>query len=273
MESNPLGIAAWFHRGVDFRDRFKMIRDAGFDTTCIWWEDKDESRKKLRDGVPEVVRAEGLSLDNIHVPYHWAPGLWSADRAERLKAVAKHVSWVADCGRHDVPRMVMHLVLGTKDPWAIEDGLDSMLRIVESGEEHGVTVAIENTRCAKRIGLILERIPSSRLALCFDSGHDLLYSPAPIQLVSDWGLRLATTHFSDTDGRRDYHWLPGKGRVDFEAIARAMASQGYEGTLMIESVSRDSEADAAAYLESARRSLVAIRKTMATGLALDLGAA
>ena len=273
MKSNPLGIAAWFHRGVHLLDRFKMMRDAGFDTTCVWWEERDESRKKLRDRVPGLVRASELSLDNIHVPYDWAPGLWSADREARLEAVAKHVSWVEDCGRHGVPRMVMHLVLGTKDPWRLEDGLDSMLRIVEAGEEHSVTVAIENTRCAERIGAILNQIPSSRLGLCFDSAHDLLYSPAPVQLLSTWGHRLTATHFSDTDGRRDYHWLPGKGCVDFEAVARSMASHEYEGSLMIESVSREGEAEASAYLESARRSLVAIRETMATGLALDLGAA
>lgn len=273
MDSNPLGIASWFHRAVPFCDRFKMMRDAGFDTTCIWWEDKDESRKRLRDCVPDAVRAAGLSLDNIHVPYHWAPGLWSANRAARLEAVAKHASWVEDCARHGIPRMVMHLVLGTKDPWRLEDGLDSMLRIVEAGEEHGVTVAIENTRCAERIDAILSQIPSSRLGLCFDSAHDLLYSPAPLQMLSAWGHRLTATHFSDTDGRRDYHWLPGKGRVDFETVAQSMATHGYEGSLMIESVSRDGEAEAGAYLESARRSLVAIRETMATGLALDLGAA
>ncbi|MDP7638745.1 MAG: sugar phosphate isomerase/epimerase family protein, partial [Candidatus Hydrogenedentes bacterium] len=251
----------------------KLMRDAGFDATCIWWEDTDESRKRLRDRVPEMVRADGLSLDNIHVPYDWTPGLWSVDRAARTAAVAKHVSWVEDCGRHGIPRMVMHLVLGAKDPWRIEDGLDSVLRIVEAAEERGVTVAIENTRCVERIDAILDLIPSPHLGLCFDSAHDLLYSPAPLELLSTWGHRLAATHFSDTDGRRDYHWSPGEGRVDFEAIAQSMASHGYEGSLVIESVSRGGEGDAKAYLESARERLVAIREAMAARFTLDLGAA
>ena len=273
MDSNALGIAAWFHRGVQFLDRFKMMRDAGFDTTCLWWEEKNERGREFRDRAPEIVRAAGLTLDNIHVPYDWAAKLWSANGPTRLEAVAKHVSWVEDCGRHGVARMVMHLVLGTKDPWRLEDGLDSMLRIVEAGEKHGVTVAIENTRCAERIDLILDRIPSFRLGLCFDSAHDLLYSPEPLDLLSSLGHRLTATHFSDTDGRRDYHWLPGKGCVDFESIARTLGSQRYDGSLMIESVSREDATQAPAYLEAARGGLLAMRDAMRLEQPLDTGAA
>ena len=47
------------------------------------------------------------------------------------------------------------------------------------------------------------------------------------------GNRLVTTHFSDTDGRMDRHFLPGDGVIDWTAVAAAFP-KSYTGPLILE---------------------------------------
>ena len=235
-----LGIYLPRPAGVRFADRMAMIRDAGFGATCLWWEDEHESARRLRDLAPDIVRANGLLLDNIHVPYRACNGLWSLNGAEREAAVAKHVSWVEDCARHDVSTMVMHATMGLEPPAVSEQGVDSFRRIVGAGEALGVTIAVENTRSVGHLSVLFEAISSTRLGLCFDTAHDRLYGSPPLSLLAAHGDRLVTTHFSDTDGKRDYHWVPGAGTTDFAAVMDAFPV-GFSGPYLLEVVPKNRE--------------------------------
>ena len=82
---------------------------------------------------------------------------------------------------------------------------------------------------------MFQALPSKNLGLCFDTSHDFLYADPPLQLLKDWGHRLVTTHFSDTDGRRDYHWLPGEGSIDFNSVGEHFP-ESYTGCHMLEVV-------------------------------------
>jgi sugar phosphate isomerase/epimerase len=246
-----LGLYAWFGLPVPILDRIAMIRDAGFESTALWWEEDDERRRRLRHLVPDLVRRSGLHIDNLHAPYAGCNTLWSANPIDREAMVHRHIGWVEDCGRHDVDTLVMHVTQGTGTPPPNTFGLDSLRRIVEAGEASGVTIAIENTRSAIHIEWLLERIPSPRLGLCYDSSHDWLYSETPGDLLLRWGSRIVATHFSDTDGRRDQHWLPQLGVIDFHTIRSAGPWPTFGGCFMLEVVPKDRKQSAADFLHDA----------------------
>ena len=243
--------------GVPFADRMAIIRDAGFGWTCLWWEEERPEARPMRHLAPDLVRKHGLNLDNIHVPYRWCNDLWNPKDGRRRAAVARHIGWVDDCRRHDIPILVMHVTMGKRLPPPNALGLDSLRRIVDAAETAGVTVAIENTRSARHIEALFHAIPSSRLGLCFDTSHDLLYGLPPLQILKDWGHRLAATHFSDTNGKRDYHWLPGAGIVDFEAIA-AHWPESYTGCYMLEVAPTPREESLADFLSKAHESAITL---------------
>lgn len=253
-----LGIYVASRGTVPFADRMAMIRDAGFVSTCLWWEEENSEARRLRHFAPYVVRRCGLHVDNIHVPYRRCEDLWSLDRTVRAAIVEQHLSWIDDCRRHEIPMLVMHVVLGTRTP-PNGQGIDSMQRIVAAAEDAGVTVAIENTRSPGHVEALLEAIPSPLLGLCFDTSHDLLYGDPPVQLLKDWGHRLAATHLSDTDGKRDYHWLPGEGIIDFETIA-AHLPESYGGCYMLEVAPTPREAPLSEFLSDAYESALSMSR-------------
>lgn len=246
-----LGLFAWFGVPIPFVERMSLIRDAGFEATSLWWEEDDETRRRLRDLAPDIVRNAGLHLDNLHAPYAGCNALWSDNATERLAMIDRHLGWVEDCARHDVPMLVMHVTQGNTVAPPNAHGLDSMRRIVSAAEKRDLRIAIENTRGEQHIHWILDQIDNPALGLCYDSSHDWLYAADPVALLSRWGHRVMTTHLSDTDGRRDRHWLPGEGAVDFERIAAQPAWQQYAGTCLLEVVPKDRSEDVRGFLARA----------------------
>ena len=256
MERARLGIYAGFGFSVPFKERLSLIREAGFGATAIWWEEKNPRIRALRHQAPDMIRRTGLFLDNIHVPYFACRDLWSPHADERADAVAMHRLWLDDCARHDIPRMVMHVSLGTSTPEPTSRGLDSFIRLVEHAAHAGISIAIENTREERYIDYLLNGIDCETLTLCFDTSHDRLYAPEQGGLLARWRHRLSALHLSDTDGRRDQHWLPGEGVIDFAALQHHW-DDGFDGVYMLECVPRDRNEDPRAFLARAYTSLAA----------------
>lgn len=254
MDRLRLGIYAGFGFHVPFEERLALIREAGFGATAIWWEEKNPRIRAIRDRAPDLIRKAGLFLDNIHVPYYACRELWSPDAAERADAVSLHLGWIDDCARHAIPRMVMHVSLGTSTPAPGPAGLDSFERLTERAAASGIGLAIENTHQDAYVDVLLDRIDNPALQLCFDSSHDRLYAQTPGSLLDRWQSRLTALHLSDTDGRRDRHWLPGEGVVDF-GLLRPNWEESYEGVYMLECVPKDRNEDPARFLARAYDSL------------------
>ena len=252
-----MGIFAWFGIRIPFADRMRMIRDAGFQATSLWWEQDDPSWRRLCQDMPDMARSAGLFLDNAHVPFRRCGALWSPRESERRAAVDEHIAWVEDCARHRIPRMVMHVTSSHRPPAPDGFGLESLRRILDAAEDLEVELVIENTRSSAHIDHLLEAFDSPALRLCYDSGHDALHAERPMDLLRAWGHRLGGLHLSDTDGRLDRHWIPGEGIVDFEALARAFPWRTYSGTHLLEVVPRDPEEPPAAFLNRAHDHLAA----------------
>jgi sugar phosphate isomerase/epimerase len=249
-QPNRLGICAWCRIAAGFPERMPLFRDAGFEAISIWWEERFDHARRLRHVAPEIARRAGLIPESIHVPYTWADDLWSDEPARRREAVALHRSWVRDCARHEVPILVMHAATAPSLPVSFR-GVDSLWRIMDTAHSCGVTVALENTRCLKHLDMLLDTIPSERLGLCYDVSHDRLFASPRGKLLGRWSHRIVTTHWNDTDGRRDQHWLPGEGVVDHDGVAADLGLAVYRGAIMVESVPRDPTVRAFVFLRRA----------------------
>jgi sugar phosphate isomerase/epimerase len=146
----------------------------------------------------------------------------------------KHLAWLDDCARHEIPKMVMHLSQGPSPPGPNEQGFAVVNQIVKTAEEKNVILAVENIRSAEHLDFVFSRIDSPNLAFCYDSSHDFLWSRQPCELLNKWAGRLVTTHLSDNDGQEDRHWLPGTGIVDWQKVGSGFPIGTYTGPLMLE---------------------------------------
>jgi len=243
-----------FH--VPFKDRLQQIYDAGFRSTSFWWEADREPGKTLIHTVPRIIRDIGLRLDHIHVPYRHCAHLWSDNDDKRNAMLERHVEWLQDCHRHSIPTMVMHCTQGPATPRPNKYGLEAFENLITLAEKAGVNVAVENMRHPEHLDFLFETIESPRLGLCYDASHDWLYNDEPGSLLEKWGHRIITTHLADTNGKRDLHWLPGKGVVDFGLIQKALDRSKYGGDYMLEVTTRDKESPLEPFIAEAYQSLV-----------------
>jgi sugar phosphate isomerase/epimerase len=263
--NRPLGMHLSFARTASLPERLRVLKDAGFDSTALWWEERRPEIRAIRDRVPEIVRVAGLEIDHLHAPYFACNELSSTDANERRAAFDLHRGWVADCARHGIPRLVMHVTRGRSVPLPDAGAVDDFRRLVDFAEADGVTLAIENTHAPSHLHLLFEHIDSPALRLCYDVAHDRLHSDAPLTLLRRWRDRLAVMHVSDTDGRRDWHWLPGDGNTDFEAVGSCF-NQAYAGPLMLESMLREDE-PAREFACRAYAAAVRVREALHSGCA------
>lgn len=229
----PVGIFSWFGFVLPFEDRIRLIKEAGFTATAIWWEDEEEPYPMKKEDMPFLVRQMGLKIDNIHVPFCDANALWSADEAKRKAMVERHIQWLTDCRQFHIPRMVMHLSEGDNPPSSNDYGLQSMETLVQAAERLGVTLAIENTISRDNVPFLLQGIRSENLGFCFDSSHHRLREQDDYQLLTTYGERMVTTHLSDNDGLLDRHWLPGLGIIDWTNVLKSFPKE-YQGCFLLE---------------------------------------
>ena len=228
------GIFSWFGWVMPLPKRLELIRQAGFTSTSLWWEDEIGTPPIDRPTMAALVRDYGLNLDNVHVPYDDIDDLWSEDKSCRNNIVDRHLKWIDELAQCSIPIMVMHIMDHYYPPLPNQYGLESSGQIVAAAREAGILIAIENTGDVGLIDYVLTHIESDHLGFCYDSSHDWLYSVKKARILDKWGHRLLCTHLSDNDGKRDRHWLPGQGNIDWQLIRRFLPPNNYRGTIALE---------------------------------------
>jgi sugar phosphate isomerase/epimerase len=230
---NKLGIFSWFGFVLPLPERLKLIKEAGFNATTLWWEDEIGSPCIKKDHMPNIVRDSGLVLENIHIPYDNCDYLWSEHKPSRDAIVNNYIIWLNDCAKYNIPIMVMHITDSLNLPCPNQYGMDSISRLIKVAEDLGVVIAIENTGREDYISFVLSEIQSKNLGFCYDSSHNHIYSKNDLTLLEQFANCIVTTHLSDNDGNKDRHWLPGEGIIDWNKLTNAFPNL-YNGYLTLE---------------------------------------
>lgn len=233
-QCTPFGIFSWFGWVLPLPERLDLIRKAGFASTSLWWEDEIGFPAIGKVAMADLVRASGLHLENVHVPYDRVDDLWSESNSCRNGIVNQYLLWIDEFVHYNIPIMVMHIMDHFYPPLPNERGLESIRRIVAAAQQAGIMIAIENTGDIGLIDYVLAHIESKHLGFCYDSSHDWLYSTDKGMILNKWGHRLLSTHLADNDGELDRHWLPGEGIVDWQLIRRLLPPDDYSGAISLE---------------------------------------
>jgi sugar phosphate isomerase/epimerase len=81
---------------------------------------------------------------------------------------------------------------------------------------------------------LIEQVQSPALGMNLDPSHLFPLGELPHAVVYQLRERIMHCHFSDNDGLTNVHWRPGKGKIDWEALLRALNEVGYDGIISIE---------------------------------------
>lgn len=231
-------IYDWFGYELAIKDRYRFIKEAGFDGVLLWWSDgfgRDSlGRNDYRNG-PQIAREAGLFIENIHTPVQNQNNLW-LDNLDGEALTDCYLQCIEDCAQFEIPTMVVHLP-SEKHPYNAL-GMNRIKRITEKAEHLGVNVALENLRNLSNLSYVMEQVDSLRIGFCYDCGHHYHYYPSK-DLLSMYGSRLMALHLHDDGGNYGQHRLPFDGTIDWATAMKKIAKTGYSGATAIEAMNWD----------------------------------
>jgi len=222
-------IYDWFGYELPIKERYRLIKDTGFDGVLLWWSEY-LNRGEYRKG-PQMIREAGLFIENIHTPFQVQNSIW-LDNLDGEAAIECYLQCVVDCAEFDIPTMVVHLP--DDDKPHNELGLARIKKMAEKAEKRNVNIALENLNNYENLSFVLGHIDSKRVGFCYDCCHHYNYYPEK-ELLSSYGSRMMALHLHDS-GENHIHQLPFDGRLDWSMIMRDIEEAGYSGSISIEAM-------------------------------------
>jgi len=259
------GASVWpFKWDTPYDDAIKRVARLGFKAVeLIAWDRATldsyytpATIKHLRD----LIAGEGLVLSEfVSTP----KGMASPDKATRDAAVA-HFQRQVEVGvalgtrlinsvssyPFDIPvphiTVLPHVQIFQVDyPAGLDwernwlDYVDVIRRCCAICEDAGVSYALEphpHRYMSSAAGMLrlIEHVGSPALGMNLDPSHLFPVGEVPNAVVYQLGRRILHCHFSDNDGLTNVHWRPGKGKIDWEALMRALSDVGFDGVISIE---------------------------------------
>ena len=192
--------------------------------------------------IAALAHSHGVNISSVHLPF--APfseiDPASPDAQVRKNIVARQTELIKAAGEAEIKIAVIH---PSGEPYTDEergDRLETAIEVIgalaENAEKEGVCLALENLprtclcRTHDEMKRFLDAIPCLRV--CFDTNHSLTEDNAEyIAAVAD---KIVTLHVSDYDFVDERHWLPGRGKNDWERIISVLESVNYCGRWLYE---------------------------------------
>ena len=210
----------------------------------------------------------GVAIRSFHLPFYTDETVDPAalDPGVRRRTAELHAHYVRVAASMGARIAVVHACLEPVEDADRAERLarakESMAALADIGSAEGVTVCVENLprSCLGNTSAELADIVACdpRLRVCFDVNHLLLESHA--DFLSRLGPLVATLHVSDYDFVNERHWLPGEGKIDWNALADGLDAIGYEDAFTYElsfaanpkTVARDRDLTAADLVRNTR---------------------
>jgi len=227
------------YKEVPIRERFGLIKAAGFDAVGLWRDDwlGWTGHREYAD----MARVAGLEVIDGHAPfvrdYDIINSLW-LDNLDGETTYEIYHKAIKECGEDGVSNLIVHLADefdGKRVVALNETGISRMKRLVETAEKYEVTIALENLDYHNDLEYVFERVDSPNLGFCYDIGHRNCHEPE-VDLLSLYGNKLVALHLHDNDGSGDQHLLPFGGNIDWQEQMSKIAATGYNGPTTLESV-------------------------------------
>ena len=205
-----------------FEERIAAAAEAGFSAVALDFEEEILPRETPWENQLRLAQRCRLPVEHVHLTGAGMNGIWEDTDAadalcsralrelERMKALGIR------CG-------VLHVTWGLRRPDALpgDAGLLRFARIADRAEALGVYAALENSVFPEYLSYLLDRIDSTHLGFCFDSGHENAFSPG-YGYLAKYSSRLFTMHLHDNNGTRDDHAIPFEGSADWDGICRGL---------------------------------------------------
>src|SRR3989442_14992160 len=224
---------------LSYADRFKLVRDAGFEVVQALTEPDERKAEAMR----QAADAASIRIDSVMNVDHWQYPLSSSDPA----IVEKSLSGMRTSLRNaklwgsDAVLLVPAVVnpqTSYRDAWTRSQA--QVRKLMPLAEELKVVIAIEevwNKFLLSPLEMVqyLGEFHSPWVQAWFDVGNVVLYG-YPQDWIRTLGKRIVKVHLKDFKRTESgYAWVNlGDGDVDWPAVRRSFSDIGYAGSVIAE---------------------------------------
>lgn len=106
---------------VPFRERYRLIKSAGFDCVMLWWSDQFGRGAGYREDA-QLAKEAGLRIENMHAPVHEQNDLF-LDGPKGESVFQCYLQCVRDCAAYQIPTVVAPLAERASDKGSTTDSL------------------------------------------------------------------------------------------------------------------------------------------------------
>jgi sugar phosphate isomerase/epimerase len=210
---------SWFGYLQPFEERLKVVKEAGFDGVMFSWADETWPDLVKKEDMPDIIRKNGLYIENMHLPYLGYNPIWGKDGIERQQLQKDFKEYLIAANTHGIDNVVMHTCDMDPFEYDLSQGLDFFREIEEAADRYEVNVAIENIIRKDILDMLLTELESEYVGLCYDSSHDYITQEEGTHwILEKYKHRLKALHISDNNFEKDCHWIPGSGKIDFTLV-------------------------------------------------------
>ena len=211
----------------DHRKLINIFKKLGIDRTFLHYRGEN---------FPDVVKLyveNGIICETIHSPFSKINDMWSEDEKTAKEMVDSLKDSIDICKKYNIPIAVVHLSSGYPMPPMNEKGIERFDEVFSYAKENGVIVALENQRFTENLSFFMAR--HETLTFCWDNGHEYGFTKG-IRFMDTYGDRTTCIHIHDNRCgiNTDDHLIPFDGNIDFNIVAKDLAKNGFDGTLMLE---------------------------------------
>ena len=245
---------ALVQKGVSVFDAVKMNAEAGFpaiDLTLFEYEiAMADNYKTTAKELNKLADSLGVTYNQSHAPFGGGFEKYSTQTAADLPRILEF------CGLLGIKTLIIHPLQKIRyygrEEEMFELNMEFYSKLAPYAKNAGVKIGIENMWQPHPITkIIVDDIGADPVELvryydtlndpeaftvCLDIGHVALCAREPEDAVKIIGHdRLGALHVHDVDYLDDLHTLPGLGKINWEAVCRALGEIDYKGEFTLES--------------------------------------
>ena len=237
-----------------------------------------ENIGRFDDAVNSVLysaasRAEkrGLTLSSCHLPFYMPDPDGQQLMTSFLSELKKGIDAAAlmNIGYAVTHPVAYHSQRRTYEEW-LEKNKEFLSPVIEYARKKGVKICIENMASANEsekdhlYGCTAEEIlilaKMFDCGVCWDFGHANLSGLSQSGEIEKLGGKLCVVHIHDNDGKKDTHFLPFSGNIDWTDAMMGLKNIGYCGFFDMEVKSSELPADREIRTDYGRKTVFFARK-------------
>jgi len=206
----------------------------------------------------EVLRGGEVKACSLHAPYGAEIDPSSLEEASRRRGVARAVEAMDLATDLGAPVVVVHaseapIPLGDRRA-RIGQARQSLSDLATAAAASGLRLAVETMppewlpAGSGEARDLVESLDPDVAGFCLDTNHANLTGSLP-QIVDALRGRVWCVHLSDNDGRRQRHWMPLQGAIEWRPALASLEASGLDGPVIYE-LDPDREAGLARQLQA-----------------------